>query len=118
VTFLKEALIMSSRAGFTNKTPHTSKKAVPNEFELVKNKRVIHVERAFYRGSVFDGIFELESPSGDPLKHTNKGPRVSVICNWFGRRPLTCWPQFLLPKVGYEIEDNYTGKVVRNLSKI
>jgi hypothetical protein len=38
---------------------NNNKHARPVEFRSVKNAKVVRVSNAFYRGSHFDGVFEL-----------------------------------------------------------
>jgi len=65
--------------------PNTCKIANPINPITVKNKRVIAVTNAKYRGAVFSGTFLL----GDDVHlPTGKGgsARVEVLCKWFKHR--------------------------------
>ena len=46
--------------GFLKNTPHTYVGAYPTAFRKVENKRVIKLQGAQYRNSIFDGIFNLK----------------------------------------------------------
>ena len=61
--------------GFEKGTPYTIEGAKPVDFDLVHNKRVIHVTNGFYRESYFNGTFELEEQTKSPFIPTIKGPR-------------------------------------------
>jgi len=68
-----------------NDCPNTCKLAKPINLLTVKNKRVITVSNAKYRGAVFSGTFLL----GDDVHLPNgKGgsARVEILCKWFKRR--------------------------------
>ena len=100
---------------FLKNTPHTFKGAYPTAFRRVENKRVIKIQEAKYRNSVFDGIFELEDQAGDIEFLGYKGFRCKIICFWFFRRPETVWPGVLFKEKHYEIIENYTGEVALNI---
>ena len=84
------------------KCPSTDEYAVPRETEIVKGRRVIHVERAAYRNAVFSGTFLLSKTVVLPLPREGKH-EVKVECCWFGHRlkettqPLSL--TWLLPKL-------------------
>ena len=101
--------------GFTPETPHTFPYAKPIDYDKVKKRRVIHIKQAYYRGSTLNGTFELVEQIDIPFIPSIKGDRVKVIFYWFGCRPRTSWPKILIEHSQIEIEENFSGKVVRNV---
>jgi len=102
---------------FAPDTPHTVKGAMPDEQRWVENKRVIHIIGAYYRRSTFSGTFELEEQKETPFVPSVKGDRVKVLCYWFCCRPKTTWPQILIEKADFEIEEGYSGNVAGNIGR-
>ena len=100
---------------FAPNTPHTVKGAKPNEKRWVENKKVIHITGAYYRRSTFSGTFELEEQKDTPFIPSKKGYRVKVLCYWFCCRPKTTWPQILIARGDFEIEECYSGEVAGNI---
>lgn len=102
---------------FGPNTPHTVIGAKPDEWRRVENKRVIHITGAYYRRSTFSGTFELEEQKETPFIPSVKGDRVKILCFWFCCRPKTIWPQILIGKGDFEIEEGYSGEVAKNIGK-
>ena len=100
---------------FLKNTPHTYVGAYPTAYRNVENTKVIHVEQAMYRGSTFDGTFELVNQFDDFEFITQKGFKCRVKCFWFFRRPKTVWPAIIFKNDKIQTEENYTGSVVLNI---
>jgi hypothetical protein len=68
-----------------NDCPNTCKVAKPINLVTVKNKRVITVTNAKYRGAVFSGTFLLSDDVHLPAGKTGAA-RVEILCKWFKHR--------------------------------
>lgn len=94
-------------------TPHTSTQAKPTRYRHVSGVAVIKVKGATYRKCPpIADVFELVTR--EPQNVDGEG-RFEVYCAWFGVKPLKNYPR-ISPGVGYTIEEDYTGKVVDNIS--
>ena len=100
------------------KTPNTCVTAVPCDMGLVGNARIIDVKNAKYRNATLNGKFLLKNKIGDCIIQTSKGDCVQVICYWFYRRPKTDWFKIIIENAEYEIINNYSGLVVKNIRRI
>lgn len=96
--------------------PNTTKLAVPCEPKFVKNKPVIHVKGAFFRGSTFDGTFVLSDKVVLPLPRRGT-ERIEVYCRWFGHRLKTRGFLFEVDMAKAKVEENYSGSVSSNFIK-
>ena len=96
-------------------TPDTSPNAVACDMGLVGNARVIDVKNAKYRNATLNGKFLLKKNSGDFIIPSSKGDCVQVICYWFYRRPKSDWFKIIIEDAEYEIINNYSGLVVKNI---
>lgn len=99
-----------------NDCPNTTKIAVPSSPKFVKNKAVIHVKEAFYRGSVFDGTFVLSDDVTLPLPNSGQ-ERVEVYCRWFGHRLKTSGLHFQVDMAKCKVVRNYSGSVSSDFMK-
>lgn len=100
--------------GWDETTPDTYPNAKPTDFDEVSDVTVIHIKNGFYRGSHVTGTFELPDPKPRMIR-SKQGPRIYVKAYWFCRRPKTAWPTILLLNDVLDIEEHYSGKVVRNI---
>ena len=98
------------------KCPPTDEYAVPRETEIVKGRRVIHVERAAYRNAVFSGTFLLSKTVVLPLPREGKH-EVQVECCWFGHRLIRDDPTFVIDMATAKVDENYDGTVYTNLRR-
>jgi len=57
----------------------------------------------------------LKKRVGDYIIPTAKGDCVQVICYWFYRRPETDWFRINIEDAEYEIINNYSGLVSKNI---
>jgi hypothetical protein len=65
---------------------------------------------------MFDGTFELEDQSDDPIKVTPKGKSYAkVICAWYGVTPDTEFPGLDLSYAKYELISGFSGEVVDDI---
>lgn len=96
--------------------PHTTKFAVPCDPKFVKNKPVIHVKGAFFRGSTFDGTFVLSERVVLPLPRSGT-ERVEIYCRWFGHRLKTRGFLFEVDMTKAKVEENYSGSVSSDFTK-
>lgn len=92
--------------------PRTHTGACVTRWRQVRHARIIRVQQATYRGSGFDGIFELVEGRPQP---DGKG-RYEVYCAWFGVKPNTQFPTLAVAEGRWAIESDYSGKVADNLS--
>lgn len=99
-----------------NDCPHTSDSAVPCDPKLVKNKTVIHVQDACYRGSTFSGTFVLAEDVTLPLPK-NGTERIEVYCRWFAHRLKRDGLHFEIDLSKAEIEQNYSRFVSSDFLK-
>jgi hypothetical protein len=96
--------------------PNTYKHAVPIEFDTVKGKSVIWLERGYLRGSYLNDQY-LELSEVDPVftKYKHK-QRVEVKLLWFGRKPQVTWANVTI--LGdYKIIKLHSGLVLRNFGR-
>ena len=103
-----------SDVGFLETTPHTSKTAIIRDWRDVTNVRVVTLKGAFYRGSQFNGTFEIADDE-NPFYSGEDGLRVEIKIKWYGRRLKTRWPRVLVGAVRPQIKTGFTGKVGWNL---
>ena len=96
-------------------TPDTCTNAVACDMGEVKNARVIDVKNAKYRNATLNGKFLLKKNSGDFIIPSSKGDCVQVICCLFYRRPKSDWFRINIQDAEYEIINNYSGLVVKNI---
>ena len=104
------------KIGWQNDTPHTSKYAKPTDWEEVKNVLAVKITNAYYRDSVFNGIFEVADRNKIYVS-SPKGRRVVVKAYWYCARPSTKWISILIENAECEELPNYSGKVVRNIGQ-
>jgi hypothetical protein len=86
------------------------------DYAEVTNAFVVHITNGSYRLANFSGVFEI----ADRNKiWDNKGGLQKIICKvyWFCHRPPTKFPSIIVTEGNFRFEENYTGKVVRNIGK-
>jgi hypothetical protein len=104
------------------KQPRTDWEEVPDtcsnariiEHEDVRNARVIHLTKAFIRGSDVSGTFWL-APDAEMKTYAGR-QRIEVQCLWFGRKPPTTWMHITVLG-GVRYQDNFTGAVVWDIGR-
>jgi hypothetical protein len=74
--------------------PQQSKTATVMRTRFVENASVIHVDRAFIRGSTVSGFFKVVN--GAEVQARVGKRRIEVECLWFGRKPLNSWMNLTL----------------------
>lgn len=100
--------------GMLSSTPHNTTKAVVNDWREVKNARVVELKNAFYRDSMFSGIFEVADKK-DPFFEGVDGLKVEIKVHWYGRRPPSRWARVLIGQTRPNIVEGYSGVVGWNL---
>ena len=96
--------------------PVTDAKAHIVASESVKGSAAIHVTKASIRNAEIENCcFELASPVSVPKMRWGAN-RIEVKCLWYGRKPPTSWMHIAV--LGdYEIIENYSGEVVRDIGR-
>lgn len=102
--------------GWRKDTPDTFVGAKATDWEMVKKVFAVEIKNGYYRGSYFNGIFEVSDPNKLYFK-SGKGQRVRVKTHWFCCRPTTRWPGILIEHGECTEKPNFSGKVVRNIGQ-
>jgi hypothetical protein len=89
--------------------PMTATTATPRKLLPVRNARVVHLTKAFIRGSVVSGTFKVAE--GAEVKTYAGKRRIEVECLWFGCKPPTTWMNITI-LCNPRFEENYSGDVV------
>ena len=100
--------------GMLSSTPHNTTKAVVNDWREVKNARVVELQNASYRDSVFSGIFEVADKK-DPFFEGVVGLKLEIKVHWYGRRPPSRWARALIGPKRPNIIEGFIGLVGWNL---
>lgn len=91
-----------------------SSKAEPDSHRVVVDVLAVRIENGHFRGSDFDGIFEVADVP-DPFDIFDGKLRVQVKVGWFGMKPKSTWSHVTL-NGKWQLLRNYSGEVVHNLS--
>lgn len=94
-----------------NTNPNAKPDAVGRHVEDVLAIRIVD---GHFRGSNFDGIFEVADVPQPFSVHTGS-IRIEVKVGWFGMKPKTTWAHITLGNE-WQLLKNYSGRVVHNLS--
>ena len=92
--------------------PSTSKSAVPTEYSLVNNKRVVLIKNGTYRNASISGYFAVAD--AEPKTVGGVGV-IEVYCLWFGHRLKTRGIHIKCRLQDVMFIDSYSDKVVSNL---
>lgn len=96
--------------------PDDDENARITDYDDVTNAFVVHIKSGSYRLSYFNGTFEIANKN---RIWNNRNGLQKIICKvyWFCHRPPTKFPSIIVTEGNYEFEENYTGKVVRNIGR-
>ena len=76
--------------------------------------RVVHLDKAFIRGSIVSGTFKV-APAAQIKTRANKR-RIEVECLWFGRKPKTSWMHLTILSEP-RFEECYSKEVAWNIER-
>jgi hypothetical protein len=69
-------------------TPRTNPHAKVNRWVQVENITAVRIKNGTYRNALLSDVFELyDSRLRDPVEIYRGGPRVQVVCSWYGGKP-------------------------------
>ncbi len=93
---------------------YTNPQAGPTRWRTVENAQVVEVHKAFHRGAVVDGFFEVDT-ARPGIKERRSGPTIEVICTWYGVRPKTKWMTLRLQGT-WKLHESYSGEVIADIN--